>query len=224
VADAHLNHFELHISKDRAELWASDYDDPKSLKLRATVEHLDLTFTHGYVHFQHGQYNATKDGLDGCESGGGDVTKCPTRSQTFRWDNIGFDGPVYPTPRAFDVQNNTLEKADGVQIGWYINDGQVHSFDVDDVKIDGGLSASFNFNTNLQQGEEIQYRFNGKAWHSFQVVVTHDKSYDGESLRGFSLPAPLAELVNGKNVIEVQLPKPAGSEGIGNMDITVEAQ
>src|SRR5262249_47244466 len=61
VADAKLNHFELRISQSELELWVSDYDDPKSFKLRDKVSNLDLPFSRGYVHFQHAHYNAAKD-------------------------------------------------------------------------------------------------------------------------------------------------------------------
>ena len=81
VADAHMNHFELRLSEDEAELWVSDSDDPTNLRLRTTVPGLALPFTRGYVQLQHWGQNAAQ---------GGHVTP----SQTFRWDNVGFDGPA----------------------------------------------------------------------------------------------------------------------------------
>jgi hypothetical protein len=81
TTDAKLNHFELRITKDQLELWASDYQDPKSFKKRATVTDLDLGFTRGYVHFQHAHYNASKDGMEGCEENVPNT--CPTPSRTF---------------------------------------------------------------------------------------------------------------------------------------------
>lgn len=213
VADNKLNHFQLRITKDRAELWASDYDNPASFKLRSVANQLDLGFTKGYVHFQHAQYNANKDGN-------------ATRSQTFRWDNIGFDGPTYPTPRGYDVANNTeplmKDGQTGVKFGWYIDDGKPHTFTVPGVNIDGALSATFNFDVMQAMGDTIQYRFNGHAWHSF-VVPTRAGLYVDQSMHGFSVEAPLGELVNGDNKIEMQVPQPRRVEGVGNLDITVEA-
>jgi len=222
VADARLNHFELRISKDRAELWVSDHDDPKSLQRRVTIPNLDLPFTKGYVHFQQGAYNAAKDGLPECYKG--DKTKCPTPTQTFRWDNIGFDGPTHPIPRAYDVQEDHRPSGGGVLIGWYINDGKPHSFTFNDVDLTNALRASFNFNVNIAQGAELHYRFNGRAWHKF-VIPKRPGSYPGHSLRTFSLNAPLGELVAGKNTVEVRAPDTAQwppPTGIGNMDLTVE--
>jgi hypothetical protein len=209
VADAHLNHFELHISKDRAELWASDYDDPSSLKLRTTVPQLDLKFTRGYVHFQHAQYNAAKDGH-------------VTPSQTFRWDNVGFDGPTYPTPRGYDVANNTEVIGNGTRLGWYLDDAKPHTVTVHNVNLTSALSASFNFTVMEPMGQTLEYAFNGKPAHTF-VVPERDGSSSQNSIRGFSVDVPLDELVNGDNTITLRVPNPILWEGIGNMDLTVEA-
>ena len=51
------------------------------------MENLNLSFTRGFVHFQHAQYNAAK-AVDG--------VSLSARHQTYHWDNIGFDGPVLP--------------------------------------------------------------------------------------------------------------------------------
>src|SRR6185436_10965075 len=99
VADGHMNHFELRLSTERAELWASDHDAPDSFALRDTFPNLGLTFSRGYVHFQHGQNNAEKGQA--------------TPSQTFRWDNIGFDGPRHPTPRGYDIPENDVQRDGG---------------------------------------------------------------------------------------------------------------
>lgn len=216
TTDGKLNHFELRISKDQLELWASDYQDPASFKKRATVTDLELPFTSGYVHFQHAHYNASKDGMEGCEEGVPGT--CPTPSQTFRWDNIGFDGPAYATPRGYDVaESGEPGPEGGVYTGWYLDDGQPKTFDVQGVDTSGAKRAWFAFNLLADPDNVLEYRFNGGEWHSFTVPV-------GEpGLRSFALDAPLSELVSGKNQIEVRLPNPGESNGIGNLDITIEA-
>ena len=87
VADSKLNRFELHISKDMAELYASDAGMPSTLRLVTRVNNLNLAFTRGYISFQHTHYNARKSPAGSNQPG-------TTPSQTFRWDNIGFEGPV----------------------------------------------------------------------------------------------------------------------------------
>jgi hypothetical protein len=72
------NHFEIHVSQQRIEVWATD-PAATNLRLMAIVDNINLPFTRGYVHLQHAAYNA--------EKGGG------THYQTYHWDNVGFDGP-----------------------------------------------------------------------------------------------------------------------------------
>ena len=60
IADSKLNHFELHINTDTAELYASDAGVPSSLRLVFRATGLNLNFTRGYVSFQHTHYNARK--------------------------------------------------------------------------------------------------------------------------------------------------------------------
>jgi hypothetical protein len=217
--DAKLNHFEIRLTQNRAEFWASDYEDPASFKLRAVQEDLDLSFSRGYVHFQHSHYNASKDGMAGCEEGV-DGT-CPSPSQTFRWDNVGFDGPVYPTPRGYDVPNaNERGPEGGYYFGWYLIEGEALSFTAPSVDLTDALSASFNFNVMMEIGQELQYRFNGGEWHTF---VLPPGPQELSTIRSFTLEAPLEELVTGDNEIEVLMPQAdTGYEGIGNLDITVE--
>jgi hypothetical protein len=222
--DGKLNHFELRVSKDALELWVADYDDPASLALRARVEDLDLPFTRGYVHLQHAHYNAQKDGLEGCGSGGGDLTQCPTRSQTFRWDNIGFDGPTYPLPRAYDVPDNDEPRGSGTMLGYDLGPN-ARAFTLDDVDVSGGLRAWLAFDVMQPAGATFEYRFNGNPWHSFVLPETAGVTPDA-SIHGYALEAPLAELVSGTNVIEVRSPEPGPwvPEGIGNIDLTIEVQ
>jgi hypothetical protein len=207
--DGKLNHFEIRLTQDTAEFWASDYEDPASFRRRATIENLDLPFSIGYVHFQHAQYNAAKDGN-------------VTSSQTFRWDNVGFDGPVWPTPRGYDVQNAGRSGPDGGEyFGWDLPEGEPVSLTVSDVDLTDATSASLNLNVVMRVGDELQYRFNGNAWHSF--VIPDGATPEYTILRGFTLDAPLEELVDGDNEIEVMMPREGvGYEGMGNVDITVE--
>lgn len=207
--DGKLNHFEIRLTQDGAEFWASDYEDPASFKLRATVDNLDLPFSVGYVHFQHAQYHAAKDGN-------------VTSAQTFRWDNVGFDGPVWSTPRGYDVPNNDERGPDGgVYFGWDLLQNEPLTLTAPAVDLTDATSASLNINLVMDVGDELQYRFNGNEWRSF--VIPDGATPDFTILRGFTLDAPLDELVAGDNEIEVMmLSEGAGWEGIGNVDITVE--
>jgi hypothetical protein len=208
VADAHLNHFELRISSTTAELWVSDFDDPASFQLRTTVHDLGLTFTRGYVHLQHGQFNAALDGN-------------VTPSQTFRWDNIGFDGPVLPTPRAYDVLDNGAPNLNGggVLLGWDLRGGQTQSFPFHGVDLTGVDRASFNVDIQCAPGDTFEYRVNGQAPHTFEIPTSNGI---GGGVHGFSLPVPLAELARGDNTVEVRFPTPMQDRSIANVDLTLD--
>ena len=107
-------------------------------------------------------------------------------------------------------------------LGWYLDDGKAKTIKVPGIDLTNAISASFNFDVMLAMGQTIEYSFNGKPAHSF-TVPTRDGSSAQTSLRGFTLDAPLSELVSGDNTITLKALAPNFVEGIGNVDITVEA-
>jgi hypothetical protein len=206
-ADGRLNRMELHVSQDQAELWASDYDDPTHPKLRATVSPLDLQFSRAYVHFIHAQFQAIKDDA--------------APAQTYRWDNIAFDGPKEPLPSAYDIADNSTP-ADfdaGVVLSYDLSKGQTQTFTVPDVNLDSAAGASLNFDLIAVQGLTMEARFNAGAWHS---LVVPDGEPSERALRSFSMAVPVSELVTGSNSIDVRVPSVVQDEAIGNIDLTVE--
>jgi hypothetical protein len=208
VADEKLNHLEFRVSQDKLEFWASDYDDPTSLKLRTTVPGLDLPFSRGYVHIQHAAYNAPKDGH-------------VTSAQTFRWDNVGFDGPTYPTPRAYEVPDNTDAYAGRIRTAYVLMGGETQSFKLPAVDKKDALAATFNFGLFAADAQTLQYRFNGGAWHDF--LINSATGFEGTGKRTFSTPVALDELSEGDNTLEVKMKKLEHDEMIGNIDLTIEA-
>jgi hypothetical protein len=209
VADTVLNHLEFRISQDKAEFYASDFDDPESFKLRSSVEGLDLAFTRGYVHFQHAAYNAPKDGN-------------VTAAQTFRWDNIGFDGPTYPTPRAYEVPDNELEHEGRITTGYDLSSGEAQRFTLEAVDTEDAVGASLNFSLFAAVGQTLQYRLNDGEWHDFEVRGPASRTGTGK--RTFSIPVSLDELTDGENAVEFKIADVAEFEMIGNIDLTIEVQ
>jgi hypothetical protein len=217
--DARLNRMELRISETTVELWATDFESPDSFLLRARAEDLTLPLTRGYVHFQHGQLSAASDGMEGCESGVPNT--CPSASQTFRWDNIGFDGPLLASPSGYSVPDNGAPGPEGgVYTGWYLNDGLSKVLTIPGVDLSNATAASLDFNAYLGVGQSLEYRFNGGPLHTFTVP---DAMESAPGLRGFSVPIAPAELLNGDNTFEVRALAPSTEvEGIGNVDLTIE--
>lgn len=216
--DARLNHFELTLSQDRAELEVTHFDDPTGPRARAVVEGLALPWSRGYVHFQHAHFNASLDGIEGCEAGVPGT--CPTSSQTFRWDNIGFDGAVLPTPRGYDVPDPLLPGPEGgVYVGWPLGDGQTQTLELTAVDPRGAVRAVLNLNVFAGGGQTLEVRFNAGPWHASAIPGADGTPY----LRSHSIEVPIEDLVMGTNALEVRLADAQhGYEGMGNIDLTVE--
>ncbi|HET9959355.1 MAG TPA: hypothetical protein VFQ61_32920 [Polyangiaceae bacterium] len=207
VADGKGNRFKLLISQDSAEFWASDFDNPNTLRRVAVVKELGLRFSVGYVHIQHAQYNASKANA--------------SSSQTFRWDNIGFDGPKQAKPRAYEIDDDGYSaKPQEHQVGYSLSNPV--SVSVKDVDLSAAKRAIFGFNLHAAGNKAFRYRFNGKEWHTFMTPSEFDSQI---TLRSFSVEVPLSELVAGVNKLEMDQPqqdKPI--EYVGNMDLTIDAQ
>ncbi len=215
--DTKLNRFKFVISANRVEIFASNYDAAGKMIQVAVADNLGLDWTRGYVHLQHAQYNSPKVNASG--------------SQTYRWDNVAFDGPTYPTPRGYDVPDNqeqigsTTERV--LRYGYDLVPQGLPPTPVN-VKVQGidltrATNATFNFNVFTVGNRSLKYRFNTSAWHTF---VTPAELGGDLLLRTFSLPAPLEELVAGENSIGVMVDSPIngnGAEAVGNMDLTIEA-
>jgi hypothetical protein len=229
--DAALNHVEIRISQDRLEVWVSDVDDPGTTRRRAAVGNLDLGFSRGYVHLQHAQFDARIDGMPGCEAGVPGT--CPTSSQTYRWDNIAFDGPRYPLLRAYDVADNaeivgqeTLpgrsEPEDVYRLGYFFTDEVgAYVFTLAGVDTEDARGALLDFNLYTRTGRQLDYRFNDGPTHTF-TVPPGVAPEDDEVLRTFSVEVPLGELRSGDNTLSVQMAPPYGDiEAIGNLDLSL---
>jgi hypothetical protein len=212
VADAKLNHMEFRINKDTVELWVSDYQNPASFRLTATVKGLDLPFTKGYVHLQHAAYNATKDWP-------------VTDAQTFRWDNIGFDGPTYPLQRLYQAPDNTTRDGEVLQTSYVLSDGSTKKVTIPGVNITGALKASLNFNSIAAADQVIEYRVNSKVWQNYVVRAPREAIHRESGVRAHSVDLNLMDLVNGANDVEFRLKSaPIWEEMVGNIEITVDAQ
>jgi hypothetical protein len=126
TADEVSNHIEIHISQDRLEVWVADAGKPETLRIVQTLDKahdgFSMPFTRGYVSFQHGRYNASKDTFipSNCNPFlfGGNGT-CPCGEcvllppyKTYHWDNLAFDGPQLPTPRSYEIPDLVRQNKD----------------------------------------------------------------------------------------------------------------
>jgi hypothetical protein len=91
-----LNHFEIQLSQQHVDIYGSDYstDDGHSFPNFRKIysADLNLSFNRGYVHVAARNHATEKYGF-------GPVW-------IYHWDNIGFDGPIVPLWRAYEIPDN----------------------------------------------------------------------------------------------------------------------
>jgi hypothetical protein len=155
-------------------------------------------------------------------------------SQAYRWDNLGFDGPTYPMLRGYDAEDPVEDasyEADGmtyhaVSLGFQLHqagESVTRRIEVFDVDPSDALWATFNFSYAAWPGLVLRYRFNGNAWHEFQVPDAFRQEEDEmemQLLRAFSVAVPVEELVSGTNTLDVT--DADTGTWIGNIDITIQ--
>lgn len=211
TADQKLNHFEIRVSVDKVEIWGSNHDDPKNAHRMATANILDLPFSRGYIHLQHSQYNAPKDGN-------------VTAVQTYRWDNIGFDGPSYAPQRSFAALDNDEPDIDGeggVMYGYKVNSKDETVVKIPGVELGDATRAVLDLNTlNYEQARTVEFKVNGGPPHTFEVP-----NFNRGGMRSFAVELVLSELKDGDNEIAFRMATAEGDnleEYVGNIELTLE--
>ncbi len=92
ATDQDLTRLQVRLGERAIEVQAAVSGDPTSRHRLALISGLDLPLDRGFVHFETLGNNAAKAG--------------GTAEQTRVWDDIGFDGPFLPLPRARDVPDH----------------------------------------------------------------------------------------------------------------------
>jgi hypothetical protein len=92
------NHFQIKVSQTHVEFWGSNKGGT-NFRMLASVN-VSLNFSRGYLSFEHASYNAAKYGS--------------TNTSTYHWHAIGFDGPILPADRGYEVPDalHTVTAAD----------------------------------------------------------------------------------------------------------------
>jgi hypothetical protein len=207
VNNERMSHYELRISANTIELWVTDPGaDAKALRLVAKKDGIRLPFTRGYVNFQQAAYNAGKDDQAG-----------HPKEHTFNWANVGFDGPVLPVERGYDVPDAlTLFRDGSPNVGYHINASQPLSFPLAGVDLGGAAAASLHLNVyGFYTGRILQFRFNGGAWQDFVSDLPPNLEQ-----RSLHIPVPLALLRAGDNLLDIRA---GGAYDLGgaNFDLTI---
>jgi hypothetical protein len=255
VYDEHLNHFEIHISQDKIEVLASDPGaGPSAMHTVISVDKtvtpslFPLPLTRGYVSFQQTHYNAHKFSFtdptcidpnctEGAEPDASCKRVCPVMPSyhTYHWDNIAFDGPVWSTPRSYEVPDTLLTSPGDIHLNGGANTGFILLKNgINDhrdatsskpvtfqgsVDLAGATDAALTFNAWFAsaKNDPIGYRLNGGAWRTFDAPFDTSVGL----ARAVMVPVELADLQQGANTLEMK----SGSGGvvIGNLELLVNA-
>jgi len=204
-----LNRMELLIGERAIEVRASPSSDPASLARVALVSGLDLPLDRGYVHFETLGYNAVKTG--------------GTADQTRVWDDIAFDGPLVPLPRAYDVPDH-LEWWDGAappmtvrNTAYVLLATNQQTFRLEGVDRRDAAQAFIDLSAfGLSAVGSFRFRFNAGTWRELPYPQSSD------SWRAVSLPVSVDDLAGGVNMLELAAGAAAtGTVLVANIDLTV---
>jgi hypothetical protein len=217
-----LNHFEVDISAQHINIYASDYspDDGQTFPNFHQIYSADVTipFTRAYVHVAARDHATKKYGYG--------------PDWVYHWDNIGFDGPIIQNWRAYEVADNTttteypagsgtivmnlgyqlLDGTTGKPAGIYDPVNAVGPLQIPGVNPPGETSATLSFNMSFNAIAHvadttwgISYRFNGGTWHTHQLTADEVgalNAQDSEGNIGLVLPVPVADLRTGTNTLD----------------------
>ena len=210
VKEGHLNHFEVHVSQSRIEVYASPWSEdgtsfePVQLMIAADV---DLPFTRGYVNIAVHNHATIK-----YSEGDSPYSERFYDAWVARWDNVGFDGPVLANFREHEIPDGAEMHEGTLNIGYRIADamdGPSGVLSFEDVDLTGVVSARIaQTSYYLPDGDEasyvLRYRLNGRDWHDrmFDAGELHAASHNSQGAFAQVLDVPLTELQNGTNALE----------------------
>jgi hypothetical protein len=209
-----MNHVEVRVSKTSVEVLVSDAGKPETLRSIVKVDDksdgVSLPLTKGYVNLQQTHYNAAKSML------------MPSYA-TYHWDNIAFDGPAYPNPRAYEVPDSLVSynvPSAQTDVGYMLKPdgmsthmGSVQPFKLSNVDLTNAMDAAITLNAwSFCPGEALYYRLNGGDWRKYDCPFSPacEGCGDGNaapgtcdtSARAVVMPVQLSDLKQGDNTLE----------------------
>lgn len=210
----HLNHFEVRLSQQSVEVWATPASaDGRSFE-SAVLMHstaVGLPFSRGYVSITTHNHASLKYS-----------TNHAMDAWVTRWDNVGFDGPVVANWREHEVADSLTpgnyaadRPGPAVSVGYLVSDaahGPAQTLRLHDVDtttaVSARLAVSAWYLTSVAFGADppkfvLRYRFNGKEWRD-RLLTAGELGVlaEGNGQIGQMLDVPLADLVQGENTLE----------------------
>jgi hypothetical protein len=210
-----MNHFELHVSQNKIDVYGTDAGTTSPLKKIAVISNMSLTLTRGLIWLEDVHYNGDKDGPD-------------QGTHTFTWDNVGFDGPLLARDLAFDAPDRLTPVGsnypDLLNLGWPTSSNASTPLtlvvpDVYNVAHAAAALLTFNFSSNAPA--TVSYRLNDGSWHD-QVwpfpACYMQNGFVSCGQRTIGVPVPLSDVRGGTNTVQFR-----SSDGmeISNVDLVL---
>jgi hypothetical protein len=244
-----MNHFELRISQNHIEVWASDTSQDgitfPNFKMIASVDNVNFPFTSGYI-TMHVNNHAT-------------FKYSHIRTATHYWDNIAFDGPVLPMTRVYSVPEAMTPTTDpgypgptSINLGWVLLDSaynqdrgmysccpltKIPPIVLKNVDLTNATKAMLSLNAWYSfidvaaanpANVELQYRFNGGTWRDRFITADEIAVLQHQNPGVYAIPqiitVPLSDLKQGDNTLEILSKNNSLSSPtvIANIDLNIE--
>jgi hypothetical protein len=196
-----LNRVKIRVSRTHLAVWMTNAssDGIHFGKLKKVYSApMSLGFTRGNLYF--GVHNHATEKYAGLPS------------WTVLWDDIAFDGPRLRRQRVSQVKDAAVAEGGGMNLGYALPNsrggGATRRLALPNVSTANVRSGRLVFNlaadpiTNRNWADwRVNYRLNGRRWHSVAISADERALMDRSGSYIFSVPVSRAELVNGTNVV-----------------------
>lgn len=196
-----LSHIEVQISAAKVVVWGSNPGSTALIEL-GELDGASLPLTRGLIWIEDDHYNGNKFGSQG--------------TNTFGWDNVGFDGPVLSRDLALEVPDHTQ-----TMLGW-AGGSTVSTLAGTQAQIRAATGALVAFNWWAVTETTPTINVNGKgaigtAWPFGSQTIAPGNG-PVAVWKTIAVPIPLSDLVAGTN--SITFTNAAG--GFANVDIILQ--
>jgi hypothetical protein len=193
---SNLNHYEIDVAQNQIDVYGTDAGTTSPLKHLTSISNVNLSFTRGLIWIEDAHYNADKFNSQGTHS--------------FTWDNVGFDGPVLPQDRTYDVPDNSMPN-----LGYFVPAGTTKSFTIPGVGLTNATGALLTYGFYVQSAPfTMAYTLNGHS-HTLAWPYPYTLTFSPMTL---GIPLVLGEVIVGANTLTVT---PPVNMHIFNVDIVM---
>jgi hypothetical protein len=227
-----LNHFEVRISTDHIEVWATPASangvDFEPAVLIGAAD-LSLPFSRGYVHLtthNHASLKYSDNTVD---------------AWVARWDNVGFDGPAITSGwREYEALDPLTTTTTGkVNVAWRLADeasGPAQTIEIHGVDAAGVTGARLALeNWTLSSAEAppselaLNYRLNDGDWKARKLTASELQmmvDLPNAGTRSLMLDVDAADLIDGTNTLELTTSNaaPQLAPVVHNIDLVLTTQ